>query len=98
MDVLGASYRRRMLNGYSGFFPPDIVKLKPTMDNFPDPASIDALAATGVRYCVVRHQSMDPAFWDRLVNRFRDVLRPRFWDERAGVGVFEVVVNAADAP
>jgi hypothetical protein len=87
-----------MVNGYSGFFPPAYVKLKPTMDFFPDPASIDALEEAGVGYCVVRHKSMDPAMWDRLVNRFPARLRPRYWDEKAGVGVFELIGDAAETP
>ena len=37
----GSFHRRRMVNGYSGFFPPPYMNLKPKMDYFPDPASLD---------------------------------------------------------
>ncbi len=94
----GAFHRRRMVNGYSGFFPPEFMKLKPTMDFFPDPQSLDALEAAGVGYCVARHKSIDPVVWDRLVNRFPDRLKPRYWDEKAGVGVFELVGAEAEPP
>jgi hypothetical protein len=44
---------RRMVNGYSGFFPERFLSLKSAMQRFPDARSIRALAERGVRYVVV---------------------------------------------
>lgn len=44
---------RRMVNGYSGFFPESFLQLKAAMKGFPDPRSIEALAERGVTWVVV---------------------------------------------
>jgi hypothetical protein len=49
----GAFHQRRMVNGYSGFFPDPFLQLKEAMRTFPDAHSIYALQKMGVRYCVV---------------------------------------------
>ena len=50
----GTFHRRRMANGYSGFFPPSFISLKMQMAGFPATAVIDRLEAIGVDYCVVK--------------------------------------------
>ncbi|WP_319407672.1 hypothetical protein [uncultured Desulfosarcina sp.] len=50
----GTFHRRRMANGYSGFFPPSFTSLKMQMADFPAAATVDRLAAIGVDYCVVK--------------------------------------------
>jgi hypothetical protein len=93
----GSCHRRRMVNGYSGFFPPPYMTLKPKMDYFPDPASLDELATMGVGYCVIRYSSVDPAAWGRMFTQFSSRLKPRHWDERAGVGIFELVNDVPES-
>jgi hypothetical protein len=43
----------RLVNGYSGFYPPSYLRLLETMRRFPDEASIEALRATGAEYVIV---------------------------------------------
>jgi hypothetical protein len=93
----GAFHRRRMVNGYSGFFPPPYMKLKPKMDNFPDEAGIDELERLDVTYCVVRRKSVDPAAWSRIFAFIPARLKPLYWDEMADVGIFELVADEADS-
>ena len=93
----GALHHRRMVNGYSGFFPPPYMDLKPKMDNFPDLASLDELEELGVRYCVVRRKSVDGAVWRRILNLFPARLKPLYWDEKADVGIFELVGGSDDS-
>ncbi|WP_319523968.1 hypothetical protein [uncultured Desulfosarcina sp.] len=50
----GMFHCRRMVNGYSGFFPPSFTSLKMQMADFPKSATVDRLAAIGVNYCVVK--------------------------------------------
>src|SRR5439155_2474165 len=52
----GLFHGRRMVNGYSGFFPPGYLKLKAQMQRFPSADSIAALRADGVSYCVSSRQ------------------------------------------
>jgi hypothetical protein len=92
----GTFHRRRMVNGYSGFFPPPFMTLKSKMDYFPDAASLDELATMGVGYCVIRYAQVHPAAWGRILAQFSSRLKPRHWDERAGVGVFELVSDVAE--
>ena len=50
----GTFHRRRMANGYSGFFPPSFISLKMQMADFPTSVTVDRLMAMGVGYCVVK--------------------------------------------
>lgn len=50
----GLIHHRRMVNGYSGFFPASYLALKSQMQSFPDEASFAALRSRGVTYCVCR--------------------------------------------
>lgn len=46
-------HRKRMINGYSGFFPDSYNRLTETLENFPSLQSIDALQSIGVTHAVV---------------------------------------------
>jgi hypothetical protein len=46
-------HKRRLANGYSGFFPKEFVQLKLAVQNFPDDKSVRELQKAGVRWCVV---------------------------------------------
>ncbi len=91
----GTRHRRRMVNGYSGFFPPSYMNLKPKMEAFPDQASLDELASLDVRYCVVWRNGLDPTAWNRMLTRHSDRLYPLHWDETGDVGIFELVRDSA---
>ncbi|MEZ5140581.1 MAG: hypothetical protein R2711_17935 [Acidimicrobiales bacterium] len=50
-----------MVNGYSGFFPPDHARLRADLRGFPDERSLATLRAHGARWVVV-----DAPGWDRI--------------------------------
>jgi hypothetical protein len=50
----GTFHRRRMVNGYSGFFPKSYLRLQDLMQGFPDQNSLRQLREHQVGYCVVR--------------------------------------------
>jgi hypothetical protein len=67
-----------MINGYSGFFPPDHRALRQQLIGFPDERSLAALRARDVRYVVIDTASYDD--FDRRIARglgYREVLRDR---------------------
>jgi hypothetical protein len=81
---------RRMVNGYSGFFPESFLSLKAAMQRFPDAVSVGALADRDVRYVVV----------PRFVARRAEIdataapahrLRWIFADETNDLDVYELV-------
>ena len=51
-------HKRRLVNGYSGFFPQSFLRLKKAMSDFPDERSLRLLGASGVTHCVVRRSSV----------------------------------------
>jgi hypothetical protein len=55
------SHWQRLVNGYSGFYPPKYLRLLETMRRFPDDTSIDALRTFDVDYAIVhgRHYTPD---------------------------------------
>ena len=64
---LGTLHRRRIVNGYSGFFPQPFLQVKQSFQGFPRPASrdaenlaaLDSLADVGVTYCVISRSISD---------------------------------------
>jgi hypothetical protein len=50
----------RLVNGYSGFYPPSFMRLLEVMRRFPDDASIDALRDLGVDYAIVHGRYYTP--------------------------------------
>lgn len=80
-------HERRLINGYSGFFPPSYLKLKSQLQHFPDRDSIEALRNSGARYFVVQQsfaQSQD-LLTNRLVMENLELLCQ---DEAAGQLIF----------
>lgn len=55
----GLFHQRRMVNGYSGFFPPRFLELKLRMQSFPDEASFATLRSCGVTICVCQQSFLD---------------------------------------
>jgi hypothetical protein len=50
---------QRLVNGYSGFYPPSFILLVEAMDSFPSPSAIAYLRRLAVRY-VILHSDFDP--------------------------------------
>jgi hypothetical protein len=75
-------FQAQLINGYSGFFPPDHAALRDEMIQFPTTKGIAMLRAKGVVYVVVDY---------RLPNAPQKVILPRvFWDEAARVGIYRL--------
>jgi hypothetical protein len=85
----GAEHHRPMVNGYSGFFPPEFIRLKETMQTFPDAASVEALAQLGVEYCIVAWEEVPPQAFQNpfgVAPRLEHV----FADDQAQIGIYRV--------
>jgi hypothetical protein len=54
-------HRQRLLNGYSGFFPPSYLRLAAAMRGFPDADSLHTLRTRGARYALVHGEFLEPA-------------------------------------
>ncbi|MFQ5732016.1 MAG: hypothetical protein ACE5KM_08680, partial [Planctomycetaceae bacterium] len=81
---LQSFHGRRMVNGYSGFFPNGFRELKSAMQGFPDEWSFDALRNADVRFCIVRRDGttggpLPPSHFRRV-----------FADDRAGVDIYRL--------
>jgi len=73
-------HQKKMVNGYSGFFPPSTWYIRQVFDVFPSVAGVDILQALGIKY-VVLHQGIDrPGKNKRAVRliqeKFGDALKP----------------------
>jgi hypothetical protein len=69
----GMAHGRPLVNGYTGFFPPDYTEVKAALQKFPDHASVEVLTQRKVRYCVVERSlateeaiANNPTVWHRL--------------------------------
>ncbi len=87
----GTIHRRRMVNGYSGFFPRSFRTSKAAMRGFPDADSIRRLREVGVTYCVVRAMPTRQA-----TSGAPHIASPRipldlaFHDEAAGIDIYRL--------
>ena len=68
----------RLVNGYSGFTPPDYHETRERMRTFPDDEAIERLTELGVRYVVVHQAYCAPDKYADLMERIlhRAQLRP----------------------
>ncbi|MGE0814131.1 MAG: hypothetical protein AB7O93_12370 [Vicinamibacterales bacterium] len=53
-------HRHALLNGYSGFYPPDYLRLIERASGFPDDRALEALRAAGAKYLLV-HEAFYPS-------------------------------------
>lgn len=85
----GLFHQRRMVNGYSGFFPASYLELKSQLQSFPDDASFAALGSRGVSYCIVRQSFVDQ---QKLADHSEAIKHWElaFQDETAGVAIFRL--------
>jgi hypothetical protein len=58
---------QKLLNGYSGFFPPSYMRLVAVMQGFPDTGSLDALRDRGARYAVIHGELLAPETYQRMI-------------------------------
>src|SRR5262249_37898828 len=58
---------QKLVNGYSGFFPPSYQHLTAVMRTFPDARSIAALREHGVQYAVVHGERMASDAYQRVI-------------------------------
>jgi hypothetical protein len=65
-----------LVNGYSGYYPPDYVHTMVRMESFPDDASIARLKAHQVRYLVIHKAFYEPERYTSLLLRLAS--RPEF--------------------
>ena len=86
----GTIHRRRMVNGYSGFFPKPFLRLKADMTGFPESKSLAHLKRVGVQYCVVRRTSASPRMIESRAQP-SDILQLAFSDERAQIDIYRLV-------
>ena len=76
--------RMRMVNGYSGFFPPGHAQLRQTLANFPSPESLGLLQDYQVRYIIVDHRLAGAPSMAEIADS-----APRlFLDERDQVAIY----------
>lgn len=82
-------FQAEMVNGYSGFFPPEHAQLRQAMLEFPSPAGLTQLQDREVDYVVVHHG------WPQAPSRqtITAYLPMVYWDEAAKVGIYALPVG-----
>lgn len=81
-------HKRRLVNGYSGFFPKEFVQLKRDVQNFPDDKSVNELRMSGVRWCVVKVDELKSGNVEKLADQ--SLLSLRFETGDGKTRVYEV--------
>lgn len=82
-------HRRRMVNGYSGYFPDHFQKLKWPMAQFPAGQIVDTLLDMGVEYCVVQSNSPEGQFIHRSYRSDRRI-EAVFGDGEANIVIYRL--------
>ncbi|MEZ6066885.1 MAG: hypothetical protein R3B90_14545 [Planctomycetaceae bacterium] len=83
-------HRRRMVNGYSGFFPQSSFDMQDAVDIFPDGASVVRLRISGVRYCVLDLGAL-PAGLRAALDDWPEDLRLAYADPRGTIVIYEIL-------
>ncbi len=93
-DVLYAawstSHWRPLVNGYSGYHPPEYIRTVARMENFPDDRSIAQLRSLDVRYIIVHRSLFERETYNALALRMAARTDLRSW------GVFTDPIGPAD--
>lgn len=87
--MLSGVFRRRMVNGYSSFFPKPFRALKKSLKEFPDVESVNALRDIGVTHVVVQEE----AHPEHLIMDYPAVaaaMQPVYRDPAVGLTVYEL--------
>jgi hypothetical protein len=61
------THRHRLVNGYSGFYPPSYLRLLDVMRTFPDDRSLGALRGMGVEHLIVHGRFYDPDRYAEII-------------------------------
>jgi hypothetical protein len=92
----------RLVNGYSGFTPPDYHETRERMRTFPDDEAIERLTELGVRYVIVHQAYYAPDEYADLMERIlrRDELRPmgHYRDWVADTQIFQLELSTESTP
>jgi hypothetical protein len=92
----------KLVNGYSGFTPPDYRETRERMRTFPDDEAIDRLTELGVRYVVVHQAYYAPDDYADLLERIlhRAELRPmgHYRDWVADTQIFQLERSTESTP
>jgi len=91
---LQSRHERPLVNGYSGFFPTSFLDLKQQLQGFPDAASLHAMHARGVQYCVIRHDEATADLQD-ATSAYDVTLQYVLHDAKAGVDVYRLVASSS---
>lgn len=93
-DVLytawSTSHWRPLINGYSGYYPPEYIRTVARMENFPDDRSIAQLRSLDVRYIIVHRALFERETYSALALRLAARAELRAW------GVFTDPIGVAD--
>lgn len=81
-------HKRRLVNGYSGFFPKEFVQLKRDVQSFPDDKSVRELRKSGVQWCVVKVDELKSGNAEKLADQ--SMLSLRFETADRKTRVYEV--------
>ncbi len=81
-------HKRRLANGYSGFFPNEFFQLKANVQGFPDDRSLLAFQKAGVRWCVVDMVTLSPESVEKLSGQQR--LSIQFETDDRKIRIYEV--------
>jgi hypothetical protein len=84
----GTYHKRRLANGYSGFFPKEFRQLKLNAQKFPDDLSVRELKNTGVRWCVIDVRKLNSSNVDMLAEQ--RLLTLRFKTDDGNTQIYEV--------
>ncbi|MCB0175337.1 MAG: hypothetical protein KDJ97_32845 [Anaerolineae bacterium] len=78
------TFQGRMVNGYSGFFPPGHAPLREEMSRFPTDAGLDMLRELGVDYIVVHNLLLDRKSKEKIEN----LLPLIYHDQRNNISIY----------
>jgi len=69
-------HRKKIVNGYSGFFPPAVFYIRKIFETFPSPASLDILNALGIKYVILHPKMYGDKKREKVVRRIREDFSP----------------------
>ncbi len=83
-------HARRMINGYSGFFPPEVVERESRMRGFPDRLTLEELAQVGVDLLLVRGPLNAKLQHTLDSQSFAFSVERSLWDSDSHVGIYRI--------
>ena len=65
-------HRKKLVNGYSGFFPPAIYYIRKVFETFPSSASLDILKTLGIKYVIFHPRMLEEEKADKIIQSLQD--------------------------